>query len=562
MDVKRATQFRLWCRGGCREAYDTLRALLQVAHYSAETPLYMATVQNPVLLVVLDGWGHSDSTHYNAIHAARKPHWDRMWQECPHTLIRCSGLDVGLPDEQMGNSEVGHMHIGAGRLINQDFTRISLAVKTGAFFSNPVLVEACQRAARKRSTLHILGLLSPGGVHSHETHLVALLELAAKLDVARVAVHAFLDGRDTPPQSAEPSLRYVQTRCAELRLGHIASICGRYFAMDRNKNWERTRIAYELIAHGHAPFTAADPLSALRAAYARGETDEFVQPTAIETPNTPPLGDDDVVIFANFRADRARQLTSAFTAEEFAHFPRHTLRFGQFIAMTDYGAQFKVPVAFPTIDIRHTFGEVLAARGLRQLRIAETEKYAHVTFFFNGGTETPFAGEDRILVPSPSVATYDMQPEMSAAEVTNKLIEAIASREYDAIVCNYANADMVGHTGDFAATVKCIETLDTCLGRLRDACHTHAMEMLITSDHGNAEQMLAHAPEANGSVAPHTAHTSNLVPLVYCGRRAEMAGDGCLSDVAPTLLALMDLPQPSEMTGHSLVRPQRAQHAA
>jgi 2,3-bisphosphoglycerate-independent phosphoglycerate mutase len=531
------------------------------------TRFTMATTKHPVLLVVLDGWGYSENLDYNAIAAASKPHWDRMWAECPHTLLRCSGLDVGLPDAQMGNSEVGHMHLGAGRLIYQDLTRITHAIETGEFANNAVLKPAFTALAASGRALHVLGLVSPGGVHSHEQHIVALLDLAQACGVQRVYVHAFLDGRDTPPKSAAASLELIANRCAALPRGQIASVVGRYFAMDRNKNWSRTALAYELIVDGSAPHIAATAKDALTAAYARGETDEFVQATAIHAANEAPVRveDGDLVVFANFRADRARQLTTAFTSAEFTQFMRRRRpALAAFIGMTDYGAQYDIPVAFPTVDLRHTFGEVVAARGLRQLRIAETEKYAHVTFFFNGGEEHQFPGEDRILVPSPTVATYDLQPEMSAKEVTDKLVTAVASGTYDVIICNYANADMVGHTGDFAATVRCIETLDHCLGRLRAACSEQGMDLLITSDHGNAEQMRSFSNAAPAGEA-HTAHTSNLVPMIYCGRPAQLADGGCLSDIAPTMLALMGLPQPPEMTGRPLVRVaggDRAQHAA
>lgn len=529
----------------------------------------MATVKHPVLLVVLDGWGYRENPHFNAIHHARKPNWDRLWAECPHGLLKCSGLSVGLPDEQMGNSEVGHMHLGAGRLIYQDFTRINEAISSGEFARNTVLVETCDQLARSGGALHLMGLLSPGGVHSHEDHLVALLEMAARRGVGKVFIHAFLDGRDTPPRSAAASLARIEDACRKLGIGSLASLIGRYFAMDRNKSWDRTALAHALIVDGRAEHHASSAAGALEAAYARGETDEFVQPIALHAEGTPPVTvqDGDAIIFANFRADRARQITSAFTEEDFAHFARcRHPALARFVAMTDYGAQFShLPIAFPTIEIRNTFGELLANAGLKQLRIAETEKYAHVTFFFNGGEERVFAGEDRILVPSPEVATYDLQPEMSAATVTDKLVEAINSRQYDAIICNYANADMVGHTGDFAATIKCIEALDACLGRLREACDATGMEMLITADHGNAEQMRATEHESMENDEAHTAHTSNLVPLLYCGRSAEVKSDGSLGDIAPTLLALMALPQPPEMTGKPLVLPQpdtRSRNAA
>ncbi len=516
----------------------------------------VTTPPHSVLLVVLDGWGYREEPEFNAIQQAATPHWDRLWQECPHTLLRCSGLSVGLPDEQMGNSEVGHMHLGAGRLIYQDLTRISQAIKTGEFFTNPVLTAACNALAASGRALHLMGLLSPGGVHSHQEHLVALLELAARSGVKQVYLHAFLDGRDTPPKSARASLELIEKRCAELKLGRLASLVGRYLAMDRNQHWERTQQAYELIVNGIAPYRAASALAALEAAYARGETDEFVQPSVIQHEGLAPvtLQDGDCVVFANFRADRARQITSALTAPDFKSFVRSRWpKLAQFVAMTEYSAQFKLPVAFATVDIHHTFGQLVAEHGLRQLRIAETEKYAHVTFFFNGGEEAPFAGEDRILVPSPAVATYDLQPEMSADDLTDRLCKAINNRHYAAIICNYANADMVGHTGNFTAAVKAIETLDHCLGRVRAACVATGTELLITSDHGNAEQMRALDHGTSGG-EPHTAHTSNLVPLVYCGRAAAITTNGCLSDIAPTLLSLMGLPQPREMTGRPLVK--------
>jgi len=524
----------------------------------------MAKVEHPVLLVVLDGWGYSEDTHFNAIHSANTPNWDRLWQDCPHTLISCSGHDVGLPDDQMGNSEVGHMHLGAGRRVYQDYTRISKAIVDGDFYTNDVFRSAFELAAANDRAVHLLGLLSPGGVHSHEEHTVALIDLARRCGVRRLYVHAFLDGRDMPPKSAAPSLQLIARKCAEFGLGRLASIVGRYFAMDRNKAWDRIEQAYDLIVDGVGRHTATDALAALDAAYARGESDEFVAATAILDHGEPArMADGDVVVFTNFRADRARQLTTALTAADFPHFKRRRVAaLGRFVAMADYGAQFSVPVAYPTVDLRNTFGEIVAQQDLRQLRIAETEKYAHVTFFFNGGEETPFKGEDRILVQSPKVATYDLRPEMSAAEVTDKLVAALESREYDAIICNYANADMVGHTGDFAATIRCIEALDACLGRLADACRHTGTEMLITADHGNAEQMRA-ASGACGAEEAHTAHTSNLVPLVYLGRKAELAAAGTLGDIAPTMLALMNLAQPSEMTGHNLVRLQAsAQHAA
>jgi len=390
--------------------------------------------------------------------------------------------------------------------------------------------------------------VSPGGVHSHELQIAAMVELAAAAGVTNVCVHAFLDGRDTPPRSAAASLALLQHKCAQLKTGRIASIVGRYYAMDRDQRWERVQAAYDLLTLGKSPYQAADALAALEQAYARGENDEFVQATAIAP--AAPMRDGDAVVFMNFRSDRARQLTTALTDAGFAGFARkHIPKTGYYCTLTSYGKDFAhIPAAFGPQQIRDGFGEYLAQRGLRQLRIAETEKYAHVTYFFNGGVETPYAGEDRILVPSPKVATYDLQPEMSAREVTDRLVEAIRSRRYDAIVCNYANGDMVGHTGNLEAATRAIEVLDECIGRVVDAMRGIGGEVLITADHGNAETM--RDPDTR---QPHTAHTLNLVPLLYVGRKARTADGGALQDVAPTLLAMMGLPQPAAMTGRSLL---------
>ncbi|MDA0822107.1 MAG: 2,3-bisphosphoglycerate-independent phosphoglycerate mutase [Proteobacteria bacterium] len=511
----------------------------------------MSTVDHPIMLLVLDGWGHSNDPEFNAIYSAHTPTWDRMWSTYPNLLIHCSGADVGLPDEQMGNSEVGHMHLGAGRTIDQDFTRVSRALSDGSFFDNPVLRPALERIAAEDRAFHVLGLLSPGGVHSHEDHIVASIEMAARCGVKRIYLHAFLDGRDTPPRSAAASIEKLEQKFHDLRVGQFASVVGRYLAMDRNQNWDRIASAYKLIVDGNAAHHCSDPLSALEQAYERGENDEFVAPTAITGIDSKPihLNDGDLIFFANFRADRARQLSISLAQEKFDGFVRdRVVALQEFITMTSYGDQFDFPAAFPPINLNNTFGDWIAARGLRQLRIAETEKYAHVTFFFNGGREEPASGEDRQLIPSPDVATYDLQPEMSAIQVTDKLVEAIASQVYDAIICNYANADMVGHTGNFAATVQCIESLDACLARVVSAAQASGMEILITADHGNAEKMRNAASDQ-----AHTAHTSNLVPLIYIGRSAEMASKGCLSDIAPTMLTLMEIAVPPEMTGRSLV---------
>jgi 2,3-bisphosphoglycerate-independent phosphoglycerate mutase len=504
----------------------------------------------PVLLIILDGFGHREECDNNAICQARKPHWNFLWNRYAHTLIDASEKMVGLPKGQMGNSEVGHMNIGAGRVVYQDYTKIEHDIETGAFRKNPVLHQAIETG--KKAALHILGLLSPGGVHSHESQILELVDMAAAGGVKNIYVHAFLDGRDTPPKSAEASLLALQKKFDALNTGRIASICGRYYAMDRDQRWERVQPAYDLITQGKAALWAASATDAYALADLRGETDEFVKATAIVPPGTKPvrMNDGDAVVFMNFRADRARQMTHALNNAGFKGFAReHLPKLGYFCTLTTYGEDFAhIPAAFAPQSISNGLGEYLAACGLKQLRIAETEKYAHVTYFFNGGVETPYAGEDRVMVPSPKVATYDLQPEMSAREVTDKLVAAIQSRQYDAIVCNYANGDMVGHTGDLAAATRAIETLDECVGRAVEAMQAIGGEVLITADHGNAETMLDTA-----SHQPHTAHTLNRVPLLYIGRKAKAANGGALQDVAPTLLRIMGLPQPAEMTGKPLL---------
>ena len=502
----------------------------------------------PVLLIILDGFGYREECEHNAICQARKPHWNVLWQTCPHAVIDASEKWVGLPKAQMGNSEVGHMNIGAGRVVYQDYTRIENAIESGEFFRNPALVRTLDTARGNARALHIFGLLSPGGVHSHETQIHAMLEMAARAGLKDVRLHAFLDGRDTPPRSAESSLAALENKCRDLKTGRIASICGRYYAMDRDNRWERVKSAYDLIVQGSAEHRAATAVAGLHAAYKRGESDEFVKATVIGEPAR--MSDGDAVVYMNFRADRARQLTRALTDPAFKDFARgHCPKLGCFTTLTSYGEDFAhLPAAFPPQSVAGGFGEYLSANGLRQLRIAETEKYAHVTYFFNGGVETPYAGEDRILVPSPRVATYDLKPEMSAHEVTDRLVEAIASRKYDAMICNFANGDMVGHTGNLAAATRAIEVLDECIGRVVPAMREIGGEVLITADHGNAETMLDPATQQ-----AHTAHTLNLVPLLYVGRKAKIANRGALQDVAPTLLAMMGLPQPPQMTGKPLI---------
>ncbi len=514
----------------------------------------MSEPSKSVVLVILDGWGHRDETDFNAIAAARKPVWDRLWKECPHTLIKTSGSAVGLPSGQMGNSEVGHLNLGAGRVVYQEFTRVSRSIKTGSFFTNLTLTSAIDKARENGKAVHIMGLLSPGGVHSHEDHIHAMVRMAVERDAPAVYLHAFLDGRDTPPKSAEGSIEKMQAVFDELGRGRFASMIGRYYAMDRDHRWPRIQQTYDLLTLGEAEYEAPDAASGLRMAYERGETDEFVKATRIVPAGERPafIDDGDVVIFMNYRSDRARQITRPFIEPHFDCFERKVVRkLCEFVSLTEYNSEFDIPVAFPAERLHNVFGEYISKLGLRQLRLAETEKYAHVTFFFNGGREEPFDGEDRILVPSPQVATYDLKPEMSAPKVTDHLVDAIDSGLYDAIVCNYANADMVGHTGNFDAAVQAIEALDECLGRVRSAVHRANSQLLITADHGNADQM-----RDRDSGQAHTAHTSNLVPLVYCGwRDIALHEDGALCDIAPTMLTLMDLPIPDEMSGRSLVQP-------
>ncbi len=510
----------------------------------------MSDRPRPMVLAILDGWGHNDAPDHNAIHTAQTPNWDRFWANNARTLIATSGIAVGLPSGQMGNSEVGHLNLGAGRVIRQDYTRITAAIESTEFDDNDALNRVMIAAQAAAGRVHILGLLSPGGVHSHEDHLFTMVKLAAAKGV-KVSVHAFLDGRDTPPRSAAASLKKMQELLGELQCGHISSVVGRYYAMDRDRRWERVQAAYRLLTGQGAEFEADDALMALADAYTRGENDEFVKPTHIKETCT--VKDGDAIVFMNFRADRARELTRAFIEKDFDGFERSVLlSLSGFATLTEYQRNFDTLVAFSPEQPRNTLGEYIASLNLKQLRVAETEKYAHVTFFFNGGEETPFAGEKRCLIPSPKVATYDLQPEMSAREVTNVLIEAIEAEKYDLIICNYANADMVGHTGIFSAAVRAVETLDECLGRLEQSITNAGGALLITADHGNVEQMYD-----NKTAQAHTAHTTNFVPLVLVGKQAVFEDGGTLSDVAPTLLELMQITPPVEMTGRSLLKPDR-----
>lgn len=506
----------------------------------------------PVVLLVLDGWGVSLAQEGNAIDTAYTPNWDKLMQNAPHMTLSGSGEEVGLPEGQMGNSEVGHLTIGAGRVIDQDLTRITKSIRHGDFYQNPVLKDAFFNLANTNQ-LHILGLLSPGGVHSHEDHILACIKMAKECHVQTVLLHMFLDGRDTPPQSAMASLEKLEDYIATQEGVYIASVSGRYYAMDRDKRWERVKVAYDAIVYGQSEYTASSGKQALEQAYKRGETDEFVKPTCILFENKPhTMLSGDSLVYMNFRSDRARALTSAFCDPRFSAFDKgHPPLLKAVLTLTEYDPTLATKVIFLPQSHHNVLGETLQNLNLTQLHLAETEKYAHVTFFFNGGMEAPYRGETRKLVPSPKVTTYDMQPEMSAAEVTDILVESIKNQEYDFIVCNYANADMVGHTGNFEATVKAIEVLDQCLGRVIDALHSVKGEALITADHGNAECMIDFE---NNQV--HTAHTTSLVPFVYVGDRTIQfnATTGTLSDIAPTVLTLMGLPIPTEMTGKNLIR--------
>ncbi|GAB1596639.1 2,3-bisphosphoglycerate-independent phosphoglycerate mutase [Lysobacter claricitrinus] len=507
-----------------------------------------APAVKPVVLLILDGWGHRDDPTDNALAQASLPNWDALVRDCPNTLIHTEGRHVGLPDGQMGNSEVGHMNLGAGRIVYQDLTRVDAAIEDGTFFDNAELRAACESAKAANATLHVMGLLSPGGVHSHERHIVAMLEMAHRLGVAKVAVHAFLDGRDTPPQSAEPSLRALQEVCDKLGNARIATVGGRYFAMDRDKRWDRVQRAWDAMVDARAAHGATDAQAALEAAYARGENDEFVAPTVLD--GYTGMHDGDAIVFMNFRADRARQLTAAFVLPTFDGFDARRPRLSRFVCLTEYDAKLPAPVAFGPDDLRNTLGEVLADHGLKQLRIAETEKYAHVTFFFSGGREDEYAGETRILVPSPKVATYDLQPEMSCPEVTDRLCAAIRSGAIDVAICNIANPDMVGHTGIISAAIKAAEAVDVAIGAIRAAVADMHGALLVTADHGNLEMM---RDASTGQ--PHTAHTVGPVPFVYCGpRAAALRSGGALRDVAPTILDLLGVDVPVEMTGTSLLK--------
>lgn len=510
-------------------------------------------MKGPLCLIIMDGWGINPDTEGNSIAIASTPVIDNLSKTYPNTTLDASGLSVGLPKGQMGNSEVGHLNIGAGRVVYQDFTRISKAIEDGDFFQNEALLNAMSKVKAGRSSLHVMGLLSDGGVHSHMEHLSALVDMAKKNGIERFFVHAILDGRDTPPRSALNYIKAAEEQMDKAGLGSIASVTGRYYAMDRDKRWDRVKQAYDVMVNGEG-LEAGSASKAIENSYAGGEGDEFVKPTVIKKNGIPVglMSDGDAVIFFNFRTDRTRELTRAIAFKDFDGFERKKVPvLASFVCMTEYDETFALPVAFPSVKLINKLGDVISSAGLRQLRIAETEKYAHVTFFFNGGVEEPNKNEDRRLIASPKdVPTYDFKPEMSAFEVTEVLVSDIEKERHDVIILNYANADMVGHTGFIDAAKKAVEAVDTCVGRVVEAVRARGGKVLITSDHGNAEQMVDYETHA-----PHTAHTSNPVPFILVDdeRKGARLRDGILADIAPTMLEMLGLPVPKEMEGKSLI---------
>lgn len=502
------------------------------------------------MLMILDGFGENENEKANAVKLANTPNIDKLRKTCPTTEIHTSGLDVGLPEGQMGNSEVGHTNIGAGRIVYQELTRITKSIEEGDFFSNTEFNKAIENCKKYHSKLHVMGLLSDGGVHSHIRHLLALLELAKRKDFEEVYVHCFMDGRDTPPTSGETYIAELEEKMKEKGVGKIATISGRFYAMDRDKRWQRIQKAYDALVKGEGR-KATSSISAIESSYQEEIFDEFIEPTVIMNNDKPiaTISEHDSVIFFNFRPDRAREITRTLVDPEFHEFDAKKDLNLYYVCMTSYDETMpNVHIAFQKEELVNTFGEYIAKHGLKQLRIAETEKYAHVTFFFNGGEEKQYEGEDRILVPSPKVETYDLQPEMSAYEVTEKVVEAINSQNYDCIILNYANPDMVGHTGSLEAAIKAIETVDECVGKVVEAVEKQNGVLLITADHGNAEQMVDYK-----TGEPHTAHTTNPVPLMLVGMQNVKLRQGRLADLAPTMLAIMKLPKPQEMTGESLI---------
>ncbi len=512
-------------------------------------------MKGPLCLIIMDGWGINPREDGNAIALAKTPVLDNLSITYPSTKLNCSGLSVGLPGGQMGNSEVGHLNIGAGRTVYQDFTRIGKAIEDGDFFKNPVLLDAMSKVKSNRSSLHLMGLLSDGGVHSHTEHLFALTRMAKDNGIEKLFIHALLDGRDTPPRSALAYIKATEDRLKKEGLGEIATVIGRYYAMDRDRRWDRVKQAYDAIVQGVGG-EAESASEAVEKSYSREEGDEFVRPTVIKKNGVPiaALNDKDAVIFFNFRTDRTREITRALTSADFDGFDRKKVpALSSFVCMTEYDETFGLPAAFPPIKLANIFGEVISRAGLRQLRIAETEKYAHVTFFFNGGVEEPYPLEDRRLIPSPKdVPTYDLKPEMSAFEVTKELVSDIEKERHDVIILNYANCDMVGHSGFMDAARKAVEAVDACVGLVVEAVRGKGGKVLITSDHGNAEQMVDY-----GTGAPHTAHTSNPVPFILVDdeRRGSKLREGSLADIAPTMLEILGLAVPKEMEGKSLIVP-------
>lgn len=508
----------------------------------------MSKLPSPIALIILDGFGIGKAGDpSNAIVRAGTPHISLLSELYPHTVLACSGEAVGLPEGQMGNSEVGHLNMGSGRIVYQELTRISKAIRDGDFFTNPVLTEIVDNVKRAGSALHLMGLVSDGGVHSHMTHIFGLLELAKRHGLSRVYIHAFLDGRDVPPSSALGYIDELEAKAAEIGVGRIATVSGRYYAMDRDKRWDRTAKAYAALVDGQGEH-AASARAAVEAAYARGETDEFVLPTVVDACGDCGISAGDGVIFFNFRPDRGRQLSWAFADKDFSSFPCTYIPLA-FATLTQYDEKLPVPVAYQPQYLKNTLGEVFGNAGLSQLRIAETEKYAHVTYFFNGGEEVPYPGEERILIPSPKVATYDLKPEMSATEVTDRVVAEIKTGKFDLIVMNYANGDMVGHTGQIDAAVKAVKTVDACVGRVIDAIRARGGAACITADHGNADQMI----DVNGEVL--TAHTLNPVPFILVAEkyRGRELRPGMLADIAPTILEIAGIDKPPEMTGQSLI---------
>ena len=507
----------------------------------------MTTTPKTFVLIILDGFGHSESHNNNAVYSANNPVLDRLAATVPNGLISASGMDVGLPDGQMGNSEVGHMNLGSGRVVYQYLTRVTKSIHDGEFFENLSICTAVDKAVAAGKAVHFMGLLSDGGVHSHQDHIVAMAELAFKRGADKIYLHAFLDGRDTPPKSAQSSIELLDATFATIGKGRIVSLVGRYFAMDRDNRWGRVSQAYNLIVDGNSEFNASTAQEGLEAAYARGESDEFVKSTTIGDPVK--VEDGDAVVFMNFRADRARELSHAFADVVFKDFERTRRPKAEFVMLTQYAANIPASSAYEPGSLENVLGDYLSKKGKTQLRIAETEKYAHVTFFFSGGREEPFPGEERILIPSPKVDTYDLQPEMSAQKVTDEVVSAIENQSHDLIVVNYANGDMVGHSGNLEAAIQSVEYLDLCVGRIVDALDKVCGEALITADHGNCEKM---SDESTGQA--HTAHTTEPVPFIYVGKREfKVREGGVLADVAPTILKLMDLEKPQEMTGTSIL---------